>query len=56
MDTTTRVQEDLSPRLKTGDAVYVQLVPGARNWAKATIIDIITNRTYKVQTTVGGIY
>ena len=31
-------------------------MPGARNWAKATIINIITNRTYKVQTTIGGIY
>ena len=27
------------PRLKTGDAVYVQLVPRAKNWARATIID-----------------
>ena len=44
------------PRLKTGDAVYIQLVPRARNWPKSTIINIISNRTYKVQTTVGGIY
>ena len=44
------------PRLKTGDAVYVQLVPRAKNWARATIIDIISNKTDKVQTTRGGIY
>ena len=44
------------PKLKTGDAVYVQLVPKARNWARAIIIDMISNRTYKVQTKVGGIY
>ena len=31
-------------------------MPRANNWAKATIIDIISNRTYKVQTTVDGIY
>ena len=44
------------PRLKTGDAVYVQLVPKAKNWARATIINVISNRTYKVQTIAGGIY
>ena len=44
------------PRLKTGDAVYIQLVPGAKNWARATIVNVISNRTYKVQTTRGGIY
>ena len=44
------------PRLKTGDAVYVQLVPRAKNWTRATIVDIISNRTYKVQTLKGGIY
>ena len=31
-------------------------MPRARNWARATIIDITSNRTYKVQTTRGGIY
>ena len=44
------------PKLKTGDAVYVQLMPRARNWARAIVIDIISNRTYKVQTKVGGIH
>ena len=44
------------PRLKTGDAVYIQLVPRAKNWARATIVDVISNRTYKVQTIRGGIY
>ena len=44
------------PRLKTGDAVYVQLIPRAKNWARATIVNIISNRTYKVQTLKGGIY
>ena len=44
------------PKLKTGDAVYVQLVPKARNWVRATVVDIISNRTYKVQTKAGGIY
>ena len=44
------------PRLKTGDAVYIQLVPRAKNWARATIVNVISNRTYKVQTIRGGIY
>ena len=44
------------PSLKTGNAVYVQLVPGARNWAKGVIIQVISDRTYKVKTKVGGIY
>ena len=43
-------------KLKTGDAVYVQLVPKARKWARATVIDVISNRTYKVRTNAGGIY
>ena len=42
--------------LKTGDAVYIQLVPGARNWAKGVIIQVINNRAYKVKTNVGGFY
>ena len=43
------------PKLKAGDAVYIQLVPGARDWARAIVIDVISNRTYKVQTKAGGI-
>ena len=31
-------------------------MPKARNWARATVIDVISNRTYKVQTKAGGIY
>ena len=44
------------PKLKTEDTVYIQLVPGARKWARATIIDIVSNRTYRVETTRGRIY
>ena len=44
------------PKLKTGDAVYVQMVPKARDWAKAIVIEVISKRTYKVQTKAGGIY
>ena len=44
------------PKLKTGDADYIQLVPKAKNWAKATVIDVISNRTYKVQTKAGSVY
>ena len=44
------------PKLKTADAVYIQLVPKARNWARAIVIDVISNRTYKVQIKAGGIY
>ena len=43
------------PKLKTGDAVYIQLVPKARSWARAILINVISNRTYKVQTKAGGI-
>ena len=43
------------PKLKTGDAVYVQLVPKVKNWARAIVINVISNRTYKVQTRAGGI-
>ena len=31
-------------------------MPRAKNWARATIVDVISNRTYKVQTIRGGIY
>ena len=34
----------------------MQLVPRAKNWARATIVEVINNRTYKVQTIRGGIY
>ena len=45
-----------SAMLLVPDTVYIQLVPRAKNWARATIINVISNRTYKVQTTRGGIY
>ena len=31
-------------------------MPGAKNWARATIVDVVSNRMYKVQTMRGGIY
>ena len=44
------------PSLKTGDTVYIQLVPGARYWTKSVIIQVISNRIYRVKTNVGGVY
>ena len=44
------------PSLKTGDAVYVQLVPNVRRWIPATVIERISTRSYKVKTIKGGIY
>ena len=38
------------PSLKTGDAVYVQLVPNVRRWIPATVIETLSVRSYKVQT------
>ena len=34
----------------------VQLVPKVKNWARAIVIDVISNRTYKVQTKAGGVH
>ena len=42
--------------LKTGDAVYVQLVPNTRRWIPATVTETLSVRSYKVQSTKGGIY
>ena len=54
-DITRRVIKDL-PSLKTGDAVYVQLVPNVRRWIPATVVEIPSARSYKVKTIKGGIY
>ena len=50
-----RSSRDL-PKLKIGDAVYIQFVPKVKNWARAIVINVISNRTYKVQTKAGGVY
>ena len=44
------------PSLKTGDAVHIQLVPNVRKWVPRTIIEIISTRSYKVKTLIGGVY
>ena len=43
------------PSLRTGDAVYVQLVPNLRRWIPATVIERISTRSYKVKAIKGGI-
>ena len=44
------------PSLKTGQPVYVQLVPKTRNWTQGYVIDRLSQRTYKVKTYNGGTY
>ena len=44
------------PSLKTGDAVHVQLVPNIRRWTPATVVEMLSVRSYKVKTIKGGIY
>ena len=44
------------PSLKTGQPVYVQLVPKMRNWTQGYIIERLSQRTYKVKTYNGGTY
>ena len=44
------------PRLNTGDAAHVQLVPNVRRWIPATIIETLSVRSYKVGTIKEGIY
>ena len=44
------------PSLKTGYAVYIQLVPNVRRWIPATIVEILSARSCKVRTIKGGIY
>ena len=44
------------PSLKTGQPVYVQLVPKTRNWTQGHVIERLSQRTYKVKTYNGGTY
>ena len=44
------------PSLKTGQPVYVQLVPKTRNWIQGHVTERLSQRTYKVKTYNGGIY
>ena len=44
------------PSLKTRDAVYIQLVPNVSRWIPATVVGILSARSYKVKTIKGGIY
>ena len=44
------------PSLQTGDAVHVQLVPNVRKWVPGTITEIISARSYRVKTLIGGVY
>ena len=52
---TDRNSRDL-PSLKTGQPVYVQLVPKTRNWTQGHVIESLSQRTYKVKTYNGGTY
>ena len=44
------------PGLKTGNAVYVQLVSNVRKWIPGIVIERISARSYKVKTIQGGVY
>ena len=44
------------PSLETGNVVHVQLVPNVRKWVPRTIIEVISARSYKVKTHIGGVY
>ena len=44
------------PSLKTGNAVYVQLVPHMRKWIPGVIIERVSARSYKVKTVKCGVY
>ena len=50
-----RIAKDLSS-LKTGDAVYIQLVPNVRKWSLTIIIETLSARSYRVKTPKGGVY
>ena len=47
-----RSAKDL-PILKTGDAVYVQLVPNVRRWIPATVVETLSARSYRVKSIKG---
>ena len=51
----TKSAKDL-PSLKTGDPVYIQLVPNVRRSIPATVIETLSVKSYKVQYIKGGIY
>ena len=44
------------PSLKTGDAVYVQLVSNLRKWIPGIVIERVSARSYKLKTVKGGVY
>ena len=44
------------PSLKTGDAVYLQLVPNVRRWTPMTIVETLSARSYRLKSPRGGIY
>ena len=44
------------PSLKTGNAVYVQLVPNVRKWVPGIVIERISARSYRIKTIKGGVY
>ena len=44
------------PSLKTGDVVYIQLMPNVRRWIPATIVETLSARSYRVKTIKGTIY
>ena len=44
------------PSLKTGDAVYIQLVPNIKRWIPATVVETLSAKSYRVNTTKGGVY
>ena len=44
------------PSLRTGDTVYVQLVPNMRRWAQGRVTERVNARSYKVKTMNRGTY
>ena len=44
------------PSRETGNAVHIQLVPNVRRWVPGTITEVISARSYKVKTLIGGVY
>ena len=44
------------PSLKTGNAVYIQLVPNTRKWIPGIVIERASAQSYRVKTIKGGIY
>ena len=44
------------PSLKTGNKVYVQLVPNVRKWILGIVTERVSARSYKIKTIQGGVY